>query len=81
MESKFKYPAISEKIAKENTKTSCTGDMQNVSFDEGSRDNEELLLKHFLKKKSEYQVLFFNSVSLKVVKKETAEILRLVLHL
>lgn len=69
MESKFKYPAISKKIAKENTKTYCTGDMQNVSFDEGSRDNEELLLKHLKKKKSEYQVLFFNSVSLKVVKK------------
>ena len=50
MESKFKYPAISKKIAKENTKTYCTLDMQNVSFDEGSRDNEELLLKHLKKK-------------------------------
>ena len=50
MESKFKYPAISKKIAKENTKTYCTGDMQNVSFDEGSRDNEVLLLKHLKKK-------------------------------
>lgn len=52
IESKFKYPAISKKIAKENTKTYCTGDMQNVSFDEGSRDNEELLLKLFLKQKN-----------------------------